>query len=51
VVEPAARVLDPRERDWPLALRALEAIGGSTGRAYALAIGAAAHLLPASALR
>jgi hypothetical protein len=45
VVEPADRVLDPRERDWPAALRSLLGVGSSTGRAYGVAIGATALLL------
>jgi hypothetical protein len=45
VVEPAGRLLDLTERDWRSSLLRLRGIGGSTGLAYALAIGAAAWLL------
>jgi hypothetical protein len=45
VTEPADRVLDLDERSWQRSLRLLRGVGSSTGRAYALAIGAAALLL------
>jgi hypothetical protein len=45
VVEPADRVLDLTERNWRSSLLRLRGIGGSTGLAYSLAIGATAWLL------
>jgi hypothetical protein len=45
VTQPADRVLDLDERDWQRSLRQLLGVGSSTGRAYALSIGAAALLI------
>jgi hypothetical protein len=45
VTHPASVVLDVEERTWQPALRRLRGIGSSTGRAYALTIGAALVLL------
>jgi hypothetical protein len=45
VAQPADGVLDLDARDWRTSLRDLLAVGSSTGRAYALSIGAAAWLL------
>jgi hypothetical protein len=38
-------VLDPGDRGWRSALGELAAVGASTGRAYALSLGASALLL------
>jgi hypothetical protein len=45
LAEPAHRTLDLTDLDWRRSLRQLLAVGASTGRAYAVAIGSAALLL------
>ena len=49
IAEPVHPLLDPARARWPEALDRLTATGASTGRAYALAVGATLALLTATA--
>jgi hypothetical protein len=47
IAEPVHPLLDPGDAHWREALVRLEAVGASTGRAYAVAVGATLRLLAA----